>query len=129
LIRTDWDRRRDIATPEYWSEAPWIDPEAADWIAERHPRAVGFDFPQDAAIRHTLTGRRGGPEEFVTHDRLLRRGIGLIEYLRGLDRLPGEVLLVAAPIALTGSDGGPVRATAFPATDLAMHVRRTEGEL
>jgi kynurenine formamidase len=116
LLRTDWDRRRDIATPDYWHDAPWVDRSGAEWLAGGGPRAVGFDFPQDEPIRRTLAGEPGTPPEFVTHDVLLRSGIGLIEYLHGLDRLPARVLLVAAPIALVGSDGGPTRALAFPLT-------------
>lgn len=127
LLRTDWDRRRDIGTPAYWREAPWVDRSGAEWLAERRPRAVGFDFPQDEPIRHTLAGEPGSPAEFVTHDVLLRSDIGLIEYLHGLDRLPFRALLVAAPIALVGSDGGPTRAIAFPLTE-PPHGHRTTTE-
>lgn len=113
LVRTDWDRRRSIENRSYWSEAPWIHPSAAEWLYARAPRAVGFDFPQDAAIRRALEGEQPAPSEFTTHDLLLRRGVGLIEYLRGLGGLADRVLLVAAPIALPDSDGGPARAIAF----------------
>lgn len=114
LVRTDWDRRRDIADANYWSQSPWLDRSAAEWLRDRTPRAVGFDFPQDAAIRRAVAGERPTPDEFVTHDVLLRHGIGLIEYLRGLDQIGARALLVAAPIALAHSDGGPARAVAFP---------------
>ena len=113
LLRTDWNLRRRIETRSYWSEAPWVDPSAAEWLYDRAPRAVGFDFPQDAAIRRALEGEQPAPTEFITHDLLLRRGVGLIEYLRGLASLATRVLLVAAPIALPDSDVGPVRAIAF----------------
>lgn len=120
LVRTDWDLRRDIADENYWTESPWLDRSAAEWLRERRPRAVGFDFPQDAAIRRTIAGERPAPAEFVTHDVLLRHGIGLIEYLRGLHQLGSRALLVAAPIALAHSDGGPSRAVAFP-----LHTEKT----
>lgn len=126
LLRTGWDQRRDIATPSYWQDAPWVDRSGAEWLAARRPRAVGFDFPQDEPIRRTLAGEPGAAREFVTHDVLLRHGIGLVEYLRGLDRLPPRVLLVAAPIALTGSDGGPARALALPLPDVSHHRTTTE---
>lgn len=129
LVRTDWDRRRDIADASYWAESPWLDRSAAEWLHERRPRAVGFDFPQDAAIRRAVAGERPAPEDFVTHDVLLRHGIGLIEYLRGLDQIGARALLVAAPIALERSDGGPSRAVAFPLrTEKTPHTAATAAE-
>jgi len=116
LLRTDWDSRRDIATPEYWSAAPWIAEDAAGWLRRLNPPAVGFDFPQDEAIRRAVRGEPAGTSEFTTHQQLLAHGIGLIEYLRGLRALPPRVLLCAAPIALMQSDGAPTRAVAFPLT-------------
>lgn len=114
LIRTDWDLRRDIGDPDFWEDAPWIDADAAAWLRAQAPTAVGFDFPQDEAIRRAVAGAHVDAEEFVTHRELLANGIGLIEYLRGLSGVSTRVLLCAAPIALQNSDGGPARVVAFP---------------
>jgi arylformamidase len=116
LVSTGWDTRRSIDEPTYWSDAPWLDRGAATWLAAQGPRAVGFDFPQDSGIRRAVAGEHPSREEFDSHDVLLRTGVSLIEYLRGLSALPERVFLMAAPAALVDSDGGPVRAVAFRLT-------------
>ena len=115
LLKTGWDGRADVDHPDYWQLAPFVTRDGAEWLAERGARTVGFDFPQDHAIRRTVgSTEKPAPPEFVTHDVLLRNGIGLLEYLCGLGSITAErVFLVAAPIRLAGSDGGPVRALAF----------------
>lgn len=114
LLRTDWDSRRSVDDPAFWNDAPWVSQAAAEWLRDRAVRAVGFDFPQDEPIRHAVAGEKPPRADFVTHQVLLKQGIGLIEYLRGLHRLPELVLLCAAPLALVHGDGAPCRAIAIP---------------
>ena len=67
---------------------PYMTREASEWLLERGPRAVAFDFPQDYVIRLLLKGERRPLAENVTHDVLLQNGVTLIEYLcqhRGAD--------------------------------------------
>lgn len=115
LIRTDWDARQDVAQRSFWERSPYLTRGAANWLAERRIVCAGFDFPQDHAIRGVAVG--GPParaEEFVTHDVLLRRGVGLLEYLAGLRGIRGpRTFLVALPLRLAGVDGSPVRAVAL----------------
>jgi kynurenine formamidase len=115
LLRAGWDRQASIATPEFWTTAPWVTPEAADWLHARAPKAVGFDFPQDRCIRNAIMGLPDAPAaEYVTHQRLLLRGVILIEYLANLTALPGlRTFVVCAPLSLIGSDGAPARVLAL----------------
>lgn len=114
LLKTNWDLRTSIETAAYWTEAPYITLDGARWLKQRGARCVGFDFPQDRAIGSMLVGSRPPLSAFVTHDELLKHGVGLIEYLRGLGNISNRrVFFVAAPIKLAGADGGPVRALAF----------------
>lgn len=117
LLRTDWDARRSVESPAFWTDAPWVARDAAEWLLRRRVRAVGFDFPQDEPIRRAVAGEKPATQSFVTHEVLLKQGVGLIEYLRGLHRLPELVLLCAAPLALTDGDGAPCRAVALPLSD------------
>jgi len=113
LLRTAWDRQRDHHTPEFWTDSPWMTREACEWLREREPRAVGFDFPQDYPIRGLLGGKAAPMEEFVTHDLLLRHGVVLIEYLCNMGEIGRErVTLYALPLKLPGADGAPARAVA-----------------
>ncbi len=115
LLRAGWDLVERIATPAFWANAPWVTPEAADWLYARRPKAVGFDFPQDRCIRNAIVGLPDAPaEEYVTHQRLLLRGVILIEYLANLMALPSKrTFVVCAPLSLTGSDGAPARVLAL----------------
>jgi kynurenine formamidase len=113
LIRSAWDTKMDYTTRDFWLQAPYLTRAAAEWLAERRPRAVGFDFPQDYVIRE-LVSRQPALSEFPTHDLLLARGIILIEYLVNLAAIPGRTtLFLAAPLKVPGSDGGPARALAI----------------
>ncbi|MHB1131798.1 MAG: cyclase family protein [Chloroflexota bacterium] len=118
LLRTDWPSQRDYRTLEFWSDAPYIEAAACDWLAERGVKAVGFDFPGDYLLRYEVIDRRhkAAKEDNTTHQRLLARGIGLIEYLVNLDQLrQTRVWLYALPLKVEGADGSPVRAVAVEA--------------
>ncbi|MGC8474926.1 MAG: cyclase family protein [Acetobacteraceae bacterium] len=115
LVRAGWDRQRRIDTPHFWTEAPWMTPEAADILHAAGAGAVGFDFPQDRCIRNAIAGRpEADAAEYVTHQRLLLRGVILIEYLANLDAIPGpRSFVVCAPLSLIGADGAPARVVAL----------------
>lgn len=114
LCRTAWDERRDWRGPAYWRDAPWLGRGAAEALMRRGPTAVAFDFPQDWTIRLSLEGVVPPMPEHVTHDVLLRRGVTLIEYLRGAGAIAGpRVFLCALPIKVEGADGAPARVVAF----------------
>lgn len=113
LVRSNWERQVAYTTRDFWLQAPYLTDAAAAWLAERQPRAVGFDFPQDYVIRE-LVNRQPALREFPTHDLLLARGIILIEYLVNLAAIAGPTtLFMAAPLKLPGSDGAPARAVAI----------------
>ncbi len=115
LLRTDWGRKVAVEDADYWQVAPYVTRDGAEWLLSQECRCVGYDFPQDYPIRELVGGSRA-PEskEFVTHDVLLSRGVGMVEYLAGLDQIPGErTFFVAAPLRLPEVDGSPVRALAI----------------
>lgn len=115
LMKSAWDTRASIDTPDYWLHAPYMTAEAAIWLRERGIKAIGFDFPQDYCIRYFLTGQPRPPlEEHVTHYHLLKRGIIMIEYLCNLSALTGSRTFVAAlPVKVPNSDGAPTRVVAI----------------
>jgi len=114
LLSVSWDRKQDYRTPAFWTEAPWLTRDAAEWLYTRKPTAVAFDFPQDYPIRLLLEGKSAPNEEQVTHDVLLKNGITLIEYLINTSALEGpRTLLCAAPLLIPNADGAPTRAFAL----------------
>jgi kynurenine formamidase len=114
LLKTCWDLERQLHTPEFWTTAPYLSRAACQWLLERGIRALGVDFPQDYPIRGLLGGEVAGPQDFVSHDVLLRNGVILIEYLCNLGALEGDrVMLVALPMKIPESDGAPSRVIAL----------------
>lgn len=114
LLSVGWDRKRDYRTPQFWTEAPWLNRDAAEWLHARRPTAVAFDFPQDYPIRLLLEGRTVPKDQHVTHDVLLKSGITLIEYLVNTSALANpRTFFSAAPILIPTADGAPARAYAI----------------
>jgi arylformamidase len=112
LLKTGWDLARDCTTREYWLEAPYLNREAAAWLADLPVKAVGFDFPQDRVIRE-IPARHPSAEEMPTHDLILRKGILLIEYLCNLHRIRAErVHVYALPLKLFEGEGACARVVA-----------------
>ncbi|NGN41733.1 cyclase family protein [Mesorhizobium sp. CGMCC 1.15528] len=118
LLATQWDLKRDYQTRQFWTEAPWLTREAAQWLLELKPRALAVDFPQDYPIRLLLDNVRVPDEEHVTHDILLRAGVTLIEYVVNTAALREKrLLLCAAPLKIVNADGAPARVFAIEGDD------------
>ncbi len=114
LLRTDWDLRCSIGSPDFWQTSPYLTRGGAEWLAARSPRCVGYDFPQDHPIRGIVGGAQADATEFVTHDVLLRSGVGMVEYLTNLASIGSErTFFVAMPLRIAAGDGSPVRAVAI----------------
>ncbi|MFN8524291.1 MAG: cyclase family protein [Chloroflexota bacterium] len=119
LLRTDWDRRRDISSRQFWTEAPYVSREAALWLADHGVKAVGYDFPADASMKsHPENPGALGREAQTTHDVFFPRGIVVIEYLANLAAIDAasprsRAFFVALPLKVDGGDGSPVRAVAL----------------
>lgn len=110
ILSAGWDRHRNYQTREFWLDAPWLNRAAAQWLADRKPRALAFDFPQDYPIRLLLDGGVVPFDQHVTHDICLRQGITLIEYLVNTAAITApRVFFSAAPLKIPGADGAPSR--------------------
>jgi kynurenine formamidase len=110
LLAAGWSDRRNYREATFWTEAPWLTREAAEWLLERRPAAVAFDFPQDFPIRLLLEGKEVSKDQHVTHDVLLRSGVTLIEYVVNTTQLTSpRTLLCAAPLLIPNADGAPAR--------------------
>ena len=112
LMKTGWDGIEDYYSREYWTRSPYLNPSAAEWLAGLPIKAVGFDFPQDHAIRE-IPARVPLSTELPTHDMILRKGIYLIEYLCNLNRITSErVDIFALPLKIAGAEAACARVVA-----------------
>jgi kynurenine formamidase len=105
LIRTDWSDRM-WGKPEFFTDSPWLDPEAAAWLVGFGPKAIGFDFSEEY-----IAGRSAdfGSEDFVTHRAILCEGVTIMEGLTNLGALPSTRVDFFAPFFKLAADGAPAR--------------------
>lgn len=103
LFHTGWSR--------YWGEERYFDAfpvlslEAAQWLAVRGLKGVGFDAISVDSV---------GAAEMLNHHVFFRAGMICIENLTGLDALIGKRFLFSClPLKLAEADGSPVRAVAI----------------
>ncbi len=114
ILKSAWDQRYPLTSPEFWTRAPYLTREACEWLASKKPSAVGFDFPQDQPIRGLLEGREAPIEEFVSHDVILRVGVPMIEYLCNLGAVTSaRTEICALPLKIPNADGAPARVIAI----------------
>jgi len=113
LLKTCWDERCSPYTKDYWTESPYVTEEAAQWIKDKNPRVVGFDFPQDYSLKLIDQGGNWKLEELTTHKHLLNNDILHIEYLCNRSRITKDrIQLICLPLKLEGFEGGPARVVA-----------------
>lgn len=110
LLRTDWPNSHSPLDPSWWNESPCLTRAAAQWIVDRQPRGVGFDFAQE---------EKGSEHEYEKADEILTGSMRVhrtmlarikfqIENLINLDQLPSKVQLIALP-AKWKSESAPAR--------------------
>jgi len=79
--------------------------DAAEWLAERNLKGVGFDAISVDPV---------GSTAFTNHFVFFRAGMICIENLTGLAPLAGQRFLFSClPLKLAEADGSPVRAVAI----------------
>ena len=116
LLRTDWPRRVDVASEDFWRIAPYTERSACEWLIARKVKAVGYDYPPDYTVRTGIfsPGTKVAREDCTTHYWLFPAGIVVIEYLTNLHEIGVErCRFLALPLKLDGADGSPVRAVAL----------------
>lgn len=114
LLRTDWPRSHAPTDPSWWDESPCLTKAAAEWIVDRKPRGVGFDFAQE---EKSAAHEYEKAEEILTgamrvHRAMLPHIKFQIENLINLHELPSRVRLIALP-AKWKSESAPARVIAL----------------
>ena len=113
ILRTGWSDRH-WGQPAFWTDGPYLDTSAADWLVERGAKAVVYDFSEEFAVRQP--GFRG--EDCPIHHRILGAEIYNIEYVHNLGRIRApRCAILALPLKLAGLDGAPARVVAIEGMD------------
>lgn len=105
IIDSGWGK---IATPEtYYSKAPYLSQELADWLVVKRVRAVGLINPPDKVDPPPRHG------DAPIHRTLLGNDVLIIENLTNLDAITSErFTVIALPLKLARGCGGPSRVVA-----------------
>lgn len=100
LLATGWSAR--YGSPGFFSDFPSLSPELATWFAERKIALLGVETPSLSRS-----------DSDTVHKLILSAGTIIVESLANLAPIAGKrVFFSAAPLALSGLDGSPVRAYA-----------------
>lgn len=106
VLRTGWSDEMWGDFPHYYTRSPYLTAEAAEWLRERRPTAIGFDFFEEYCARLPDFGS----EDFVCHRILLGDGILLMEQMTNLAALDRPRVQLYAPFyKVQGADGAPAR--------------------
>lgn len=102
VFATGWERHEGS---EHMTRNPGLSQDAARYLVERKVNAVGIDGPSIDP---------GFDVKFTAHKMLLPAGVVVVENLCNLGMITSKrFTLVAAPLALVGASGSPVRALAL----------------
>ncbi|MEW6082281.1 MAG: cyclase family protein [Bacillota bacterium] len=105
LIRSGWSERK-WGNSDYFTSSPYLSEQGARWLADRKPKAVGFDFFQE----YSAKTKDFSPEDFVIHRILMESGIVVMEGLTNLGALGSKrVMFFGAPLKLIGPEASPAR--------------------
>lgn len=103
LLRFDWDKY--IDNIGYYSNHPYLSPEAAQWLIDNGCGLIGMDTPMPDL---------SGDETMRIHKRLLGQDVVILEYLTNLSSIPRDMFqLIVAPLKIAGGDGAPARVFAI----------------
>jgi len=115
ILRSNWDQQRSVKELNFWTDAPYLEADACQWLYAKQIKAIAYDFPQDYCIRDYATGARM-PDwaENTSHIELLLKGVIMFEYLGNMGDIQSKrPLFIGLPIKVEASDGAPARVIVF----------------
>jgi len=109
MIRTGWSDLRSTEPERFANRGPYLAPDAARWLMDRHPRlraiatdAISIGSPRHREVshktHHVLTGVGRTDDRFV----LIYEDVGLVAEAAAARRV------LAWPLFVDGADGSPV---------------------
>jgi arylformamidase len=108
LIRFDWCKN--LGTMGYYTDQPWLEEEAAQWLVDHGCRLVGLDV---AMPDNPKNGKSSGNDS-PNHKIFLGSGTIILEYLVNLGSIGAARFdLVVAPLKIRDGDGAPARCFAI----------------
>ena len=106
IIDSGWGKQA-ASGVEYYSKAPYLSQELADWLVQKRVRGVGLVNPPDTVDPPPRAG------DAPIHRTLLANDVLIIENLTNLDAITTkEFTVIALPLKIARGCGGPTRVVA-----------------
>ncbi len=112
LLRTDWPKGHKTTEPAWWNDSPYLTKEAAEWLVEKKPAVIGFDFAQEEKGADYQEAQEILDSGMRVHRTLLPRVICQIENLINLDQIGSTAQIIALP-AKWKTESAPARVIAL----------------
>ncbi len=112
LLRTDWPKGHKTTDPAWWNDSPYLTKEAAEWLVERKPAVIGFDFAQEEKGADYQKAQEILESGMRVHRTLLPKITCQIENLINLDQIGPTAQIVALP-AKWKTESAPARVIAL----------------
>lgn len=112
LLRTDWPKGHRTTDPSWWNDSPFLSREAAQWIVDKQPAVIGYDFAQEekgADYQHADEILDSG---MTVHRTILPRVTCQIENLVNLDQIGATAKIIALPVKWK-TESAPARVVAL----------------
>jgi arylformamidase len=112
FLRTDWPKGHDTTDPKWWNDSPYLTQEAAQWVVEKKPSVVGYDFAQEEKGSDYQTADQILGSAMRVHRTILPKVIFQIENLINLDQIGSTAQVVALPVKWK-TESAPARVVAI----------------
>lgn len=112
FLRTDWPKGHTTTDPKWWDESPCLTAAAAEWLVERKPSVLGYDFAQEEKGTDYLKAEEILTSGMRVHRTILPKVTFQIENLTNLDQIPSRVKVIALP-AKWNTESAPARVIAL----------------
>ena len=108
LFRFDWCRM--LGRFEYYTEQPYLEEEAAQWLVDHGCKMIGLDV----AMPDNPANGKGSSNDSPNHKIFLGNNVIIVEYLVNLKAIgTGPFDIIVAPLKIKDGDGAPCRCFAI----------------
>ena len=112
LLRTDWPKGHQTTDPSWWNDSPFLSREAAQWVVDKQPAVIGYDFAQEEKGTDYQHADEILDSGMTVHRTILPKVTCQIENLINLDQIGATAKIIALP-AKWKTESAPARVVAL----------------
>jgi arylformamidase len=112
FLRTDWPKGHNTTDPKWWNDSPCLTGEAAQWVVDKKPSVVGYDFAQEEKGSDYQKADEILGSAMRVHRTILPKVTFQIENLINLDQIGCKAQVIALPVKWK-TESAPARVIAI----------------